>query len=249
MALFTGILGLGSPLQEALYQPPVQNASLLYTPIWQILAGPKRRFSIWLDDISAKKGRLSFGDIDHSLYTGKLKSTPLVLDEGNFTQWAFDVSSIVRVNGNGTRDILTTPEDLSRVVPDTGSPNIYLPTPLYAAITAPLNPVTINNTIYIRCSFRTSFKAHLEFQFPGKAGKAGPLISVPYSEIIYPFGYPDKEGGLRDEAGNELCYSGVLPNGDGPVRLLGAPFLRSAYAVYDAGNLEIGLAQAKVGRR
>jgi hypothetical protein len=42
----------------------------------------------------------------------------------------------------------------------------------------------------------------------------------------------------------EMCYFGMVP-GDGPVRLLGASFLRSAYLVFDAEDLVVKMAQAK----
>lgn len=217
-------------------------------PFWQNLLLERHLpnlFSVWLNKQSAKTGTFLFGEVDHTKYERELQGVPIELSaDGKFMDWRVNLTSVTRIDGHGNSDLLTN-ATISNVVLDTGSPNMYIPSTLYRAISAPLNVTIINSTTpYVPCSFRSS-RSYLLFSFPSThLDEVGPNIKVPYEEIIYPFGYPVKYGEPRDEDGRELCYFGVWPT-DGFVRLLGATMLRSAYLVFDAEALEIRMAQAK----
>lgn len=250
-----GILGLGSRYGEGLFGSPASPVAgqpdATYTPVWENLVHwgyiERRLFSIWLNDQAAKTGTILFGGFDEEKYEGELRSVPLILGtvggEKVFTEWRVNLTSVSRADENGNVELLTASNFTIQVILDTGSPNMYLPTDLYAAITAPLNPAIISTFPYVACTFRDSTTA-LEFSFPGRNRSEGPKIRVPYREIIYPFGYPANMGEIRDSEGNELCYFGLQPT-DGAIRLIGATLIRSAYMVYDAENLEIRMAQVK----
>lgn len=182
-------------------------------------------------------------------------ATPLNLQgTDRFDHWEINLSSIARIDENGTRELLT-PANLSlSVIPDTGSPNIYLPPSIVRAMTSTLNitlvqPSPSETFLYVACSLRSS-KTAFEFAFPGRkgtggaVGNGGPRIKVPLADIIYRFGDPANIGEVRNEEGVELCYLGLNAI-EGPIRLLGATMLRSAYIVFDAENLEIRMAQAR----
>jgi hypothetical protein len=251
-----GILGLGPRFAESLFSSPLSplynQENGTYDTVREniFLRGYTTRnvFSVWLNDQAAETGSILFGGVDERKFEGKLKSVPLILSGGKLMGWEINLTSITRVDGHGKQEDLTNGTSIQNVVLDSGSPNIYLPSSVVNAVLAPLNATTHkdngNDTPYVLCSLRSSATA-LEFQLPGLEGAyAGPKIKVPYREILYPFGYPENVGEVRDEEGRELCYFGMIPT-DGFVRLLGATFIRSAYVVYDAENLEVRMAQAK----
>ncbi|KAL5416181.1 hypothetical protein PMIN03_002220 [Paraphaeosphaeria minitans] len=194
-------------------------------------------FSVWLNHQNAKEGTLLFGSVDKSKAHGGLKSAPLTsvvqTPNGNdFTEWSVNLASLTRRAGQAGSEepLLRTTQN---AILDTGSPNMYVPQYLYDALAAPLN-VTL-------CSSPDS----LHFTFAGKDGSDGPQIRVLYSEIIYLFGMPANPGEVRSEDGTELCYLGVLSNNGSGIVLLGNTFIRSAYVVYDADDLELRMAQSR----
>ncbi|KAF1844978.1 acid protease [Cucurbitaria berberidis CBS 394.84] len=258
-----GIFGLGSRLQEAVYSSPTSpfhgDLSATYTPLWERLglASPsgKRKFSVWLNSQNAEKGSVQFGGEDATKYHGRLRQVPVNLWRGELADWSVNVTSVtrVRVDGSGeeTKTRLTAEDYSVDFVIDTGSPNMYIPTTLYESVVAGLHATeVINGAPYVPCSLRSTSTGFLDFEFQTDAkgrrrSRYHPVkIRVPYSEIIYPFGYPVTVPPVRDVDGADMCYFGVVPQ-DGRIRLLGATFARSAYLVFDAENSEIRIAQAK----
>lgn len=259
-----GIFGLGSRFMEAVYGGPTSpfrgKPGKIYIPLWERLAlmspGGKRVFSVWLNAQNAERGSVLFGGVDEKKHTGELKRVPLNLEGGERLEWSINVSSVsrVRVDGYaGGKETVTrlTPANYSLDYTfDTGSPNMYVPTTLYEAITADLNVTErINEASYVPCRFRDASSGFLDFGFrttdsTEKEKDGGVTIRVSLGEIIYPYGFPVTWPLVPDRNGEKMCYFGIVPN-DGPVRLLGATFIRSAYAVFDGEANEVGLAQSK----
>lgn len=250
-----GIFGLGSRLGESVYasstSPYRGNLSATYTPLWErlALASPSRekKFSVWLNAQSAKTGSVQFGSTSPSKYTGRLTGVPLNLDAktGLLAGWNANLTRITRLSAQGAHYPLTPKNYSLDFTLDTGSPNMYIPTPLYTAIAHNLNATPITNGApYVPCSLRSADTGSLIFDFAARPGAPHARIKVPYAELIYPPGFPVTVPPVPDRDGEAMCYFGVVPT-DGPVRLLGATFLRSAYVVFDAERLELGLAQAR----
>jgi hypothetical protein len=255
-----GIFGFGSRFSEVVYSgltsPYRGNESYTYTPLWEryALASPSRtrKFSVWLNQQSASRGSVLFGAEDSSKYTGALQNVPINLRNGKLSGWNVNVTGVIRVSENGAKARMTQGNYSTDYTLDTGSPNMYVPTALYEAVVKGLNATDIiNGAPYVECGLRETLGEYLEFGFgiedddkSGRSGKHQAKIRVPYSEIIYPFGTPVTVPPVRNKDGVEMCYFGMVP-GDGPVRLLGASFLRSAYLVFDAEDLVVKMAQAK----
>ncbi|KAJ4313093.1 hypothetical protein N0V94_007127 [Neodidymelliopsis sp. IMI 364377] len=255
-----GIFGLGSRLSESVYSSPTSpyrgNLNATYTPLWERLAltspSRKREYSVWLNAQGAKKGSVQFGGEDPSKHIGTLARVPLNLDPktGLFAEWNINLTSVTRTYAESPHDKKIT----KRLTPrnytvaftlDTGSPNMYVPTSLYNAIVEDLNATEImNGAPYVPCSLRSISTGYLDFDFATRTKGRAIKIRVPYSEIIYPPGLPVTVPPVEDRDGEVMCYFGVVPN-DGPVRLLGATFLRSAYVVFDADGLEVRMAQSR----
>ena len=75
----------------------------------------------------------------------------------------------------------------------------------------------------------------------GFGGDGGPSIAVPLAELISPIiNHDGSHRAFRN--GEPICSFGILPGDPGPY-LLGNPFLRSAYIVYDLTHNQIAIAQ------
>eukprot|EP00440_Ansanella_granifera_P059953 gb/GFBE01064980.1/.p1 GENE.gb/GFBE01064980.1/~~gb/GFBE01064980.1/.p1 ORF type:complete len:467 (+),score=133.10 gb/GFBE01064980.1/:1-1401(+) len=62
--------------------------------------------------------------------------------------------------------------------------------------------------------------------------------------------YIDRARGPENKEGMENCWAHLMPVGDtgrGPIFVLGMPFLRAFYTVYDVENKRIGMAKARHG--
>ncbi|KAH6110629.1 hypothetical protein HBI65_008980 [Parastagonospora nodorum] len=252
-----GIFGMGSRYNEAVYSGPTSpfrgNKNATYTPLWEriALASPssKKRSSVWMNSQSAAQGSVLFGEEDSTKYHGALKTLPLNLVDGELRGWNVNVTGVTRIFSENVKERLTPGTYAVDFTVDTGSPNLYVPTELYKAIVKGLKATDIiNGAPYVPCSLKNSSTEHLEFEFPVRARTHHTddfaSIRVPYGELIYPFGLPSTVPPVRNADGVEMCYFGVVPN-DGPIRLLGASFIRSAYIVFDADQKALEIAQAK----
>lgn len=258
-----GIMGLGTIFRSSAYENPkspvYRDPSRTPLPVWLNLHRQgliaKKLFSVWMNSQAASTGSLLLGGIDDTKYVGELKSTPVLLQgpEQEFVEWTVEVASVARVVGDSSdgeqiskRENLTAPEWSLPAIVDTGSPNMYIPSSLFASIAAPLNVIMhpTANTPYVPCSLRES-SAYLEWAFAGRHEEIGPLIRMPYREAIYRFGMPGSLGEVRNEDGEELCYLGIIP-WDGGIVLVGDVLLRNAYVVFDGEVRVLRMAQAKV---
>ena len=247
---YVGIIGLGSRFGEAivLNPSPGQSGNSYPTIYDQLLLHgyiKRRLFSIWLNDQSASTGSILFGGIDPTKYRGQLRSLPVILSGPNkvFTGWRVNLTSIVYVNRDCNKTQALTADDfeLSTVL-DSGSPNMYLPSSIANSIAFRMNATMYQGFPYVSCKLRRSSEA-LEFAFGGK-NQGGPVITVPYSEIIYPYGAPANLGNVTASDGSPLCYLGLIGT-DAPISLLGDTFIRSAYLVYDVDSLQVMMAPAR----
>lgn len=245
--------------------PGFQNPDATFPTIYDQLQlngyTNKKLFSIWLNDQSAKKGSILFGGIDSTKYRGKLHSLPVILQNNIFTFWAVNLTSVTYTNcsssssgrGAKTHKALLTPSDFEiTTILDTGSPNMYLPSSLAEKIYLRTNAVlrmdvvTKKGTPYVPCALRQSPES-LEFGFGGSTTRRGHdkfKITVPYSEIIYPYGLPANMGKVNADDGSPLCYLGLIGT-EGEIFLLGDTFIRSAYVVYDVDHLQVLMAPVK----
>jgi hypothetical protein len=253
-----GIFGVGTRSSESWYQSPDspywQDYDKTYMSLWERLAlqspSAKPQFSVWLNAQDAKSGTVNFGGVDRSKYQGRLIGIPLNLDSGTGDPagWSVNLTSVVRTSiddkGKEKTTWLTARGYSIDFTVDSGSPNMYVPTKLYESIVEDLDATEImNGAPYVPCSLRSAKSGYLDFGFNPGTGHQDAIIRVPYSDIIYPPGLPVTVPPADDRHGEKLCYFGVVPN-DGPVRLLGATFLRSAYVVFDAEEKELKMAQA-----
>lgn len=248
---FYGMIGLGSRLGESVSvnrgSPGFRNPNATFPTLYDQLQAhgytARRAFSIWLNSMSATTGRITFGGIDTKKYHGELVSVPVQHGQGMFFDWAVALTSVIRCStgyGHPKEIVLTAPNLAVTVILDSGSPNMYLPWILAQNISSALNASTHFGFPYVPCAERR-VDSTLDFGFNGGSG---PRISVPQSELIYPFGAPSNIGPVNASDGTPLCYLGVI-GVNGTKFLIGNTFQRSAYLVYDVDNLQVAMAQAR----
>ena len=192
-----------------------------------------------LTTAESSTGSILFGGIDTAKFHGGLSVLPIQKSPSDNTLDDFTValSSISLADASGKTVIVQ--DDLALpVVLDSGTTLSYLPdvvvNPILSAIGA------VNNSDLgplVPCNFSSS-PASLGFNF-GSAG--GPMINVSFSELILPL-YNSNGSQPHFQDGRNACGFGMTSTNQQPY-LLGDTFLRSAYAVFDMGNSQIGLAQ------
>jgi hypothetical protein len=127
---FWGIIGLGARLGESTFVNPSSpffgNPNGTFPTLYDQLQAhgytARRTFSIWLNSISARTGRIIFGGIDITKYHGPLVSVPVQLTQGHFFAWAVALTSVACCDA-GTKEDLTAPDYNATVVLDSGTPN------------------------------------------------------------------------------------------------------------------------------
>ncbi|KAK6083345.1 eukaryotic aspartyl protease [Seiridium cupressi] len=245
-----GIAGLGSPLQESVYNNPAspvyQQPDYVFPTLWEQLYlhgyTSRRLFSVWMNQQSAAEGTINFGRIDNGKFVGGLRTIGVILgQQAEFTSWVVNLTSVQYLDSEGGETSLTGNDWSIHVVLDTASPNMYLPAIIYNHVADLMGAQIVQGFPYVPCSVRNSTES---LQFGFGMSMVGPQITVPFKEIIYPYGLPANIGEIKDETGNPLCYLGLIET-EGSIFLLGATFIRSAYVVFDVDGLQVAMSQAR----
>ncbi|KAI9692460.1 MAG: hypothetical protein M1822_006691 [Bathelium mastoideum] len=200
-------------------------------------------YSLWLNDIDAPTGSLLFGGVDKSQYTGVLSSLPIVPDgpHGEYFHAKIPFNGIYINNGIGSIANATNTTAGSfpiNVTLDSGAGQIYLPLRAAQNIYETFNVSYNANSGLASCDCSlTHSNASIGFAF------GDTTIFVPMRSLVT----PDSSyvTGTCDFLIWTPVFANVGPSVEG-FYLLGDPFLRSAYVVYDLENKEISLAQSAV---
>ncbi|EPS32969.1 hypothetical protein PDE_07930 [Penicillium oxalicum 114-2] len=187
-------------------------------------------YSLWLNEFDAV-GSILFGGVNKARYEGELQTLPVVPVRGRYQSLTLALTEII-VEGSKDSTSVSKGMPLATTL-DNGSPLIELPQeivdPVLRAVGARYS--SKYDLAYIDCDEATS-DYNVTFSF------SGAKISVPMNALVFPSKYR-WEGLPSDE-----CLFGIKPGQPG-FSLIGDPFMRSAYIVYDLDNNEISLAQAK----
>ncbi|MCJ1384559.1 hypothetical protein MMC17_007676 [Xylographa soralifera] len=229
------VFGVGYPTQEGIViknisQPQYLNGASALKSAGLIEASA---YSIWLNDISAGKGSVLFGGVDTAKYTGPLQTVPIV-PVGNlgpndprgpagtvlYGDLAISLDAIGTSKGAATT--LSTPAGFPlTVILDTGTTWLELPqqvcTNLCSAFGCTAGP---NNVYTLPCNTA----GNITFNF------SGINITAPVAEFQRDLGFGSGQCSFDIQATNSSY-------------ILGEPFLRSAYVVFDLDANEIAIAQ------
>lgn len=233
-----GIMGFGPP-------PYGFNNSNFYPMVLTTMAKQgaikSPAFSLHLNDFNASEGSVVFGGVDKKKYTGSLAKIPFQTvefeasngDKFGHSSYYVTIKSM-KLTPPGTTSTSKT-YDLATnalVSLDSGSSNNILPPGLAAQVCTDLKgtPSPNGGNCRVDCSIRQQ-SGGITVELDGKS------ILVPYYNLI-------NEETFREVASCSLMISDNHMFGNPPSGLLGAPFLRSAYAVFDWGNSNLHIAQS-----
>lgn len=225
-----GIFGIGYPENQA--QPPLPRPMKDFPTFSEILVNNGltniEAFSMWLD--SEDTGCVLFGGVDRAKYSGDLVAVPIVVDpDGVYGTFRITLRKIVFSSEKTDKQLVNQSKLPVDVVLDSGTNFISLPAELVANIHQALQASVDDGYHWsmVNCGLRKSSMT-LDFTFDSTT-----TIRIPMSALINP--------PLAD-----LCELAIVPDLEGsPV--LGTPFLRSAYVVYNMEDNEIALANVKPG--
>ncbi|OOQ82675.1 aspartic-type endopeptidase opsB [Penicillium brasilianum] len=185
-------------------------------------------YSLWLNKYDGT-GNLLFGGVNKAQYQGELQTVPVLPVYGQYSSLAIALTDISVKGSEGSKSY-TTGLPLA-VSLDNGSPMIALPKeildPIFKEVDAGYSSSAA--AAYIPCD-QANADYNVTFSF------SGATVTIPLSELVFE-GYT--ETGFPDNA----CIFGLTYSEPG-VNLMGDPFLRGAYVVYDLANNEISLANA-----
>lgn len=214
----TAIWGLAPFLTKSHPKYPAFNSNLKSQGFVK-----KEAFSMSLNDIQGQDGSIVFGALDKSKYVGDLWAQNITLPD----RFSLNLTSLTTVNG--TEVPLSAPQ---YAILDSGTTSLVFPDDTLAQLVSGLDvtPLPFLN-LYFWNSVPTSGEVELAF------GDAKIKIAVTslYNEVQNIFGIPLFLG----------LPSSFFNLGD--LTILGDPFLRSAYVVYDYDDWEIAIAQASDG--
>lgn len=172
-------------------------------------------YSIYMGS-SSQDGRIIFGGVDHSKYSGKLQKVPLKSDH-QFIISLDSVSYNKQTLSSSSVDALL----------DSGTTVMLLPSDLVTSMVQTIDP--FHDDLVVDCSKLNSDNS---FQFTF----SGAVIDVPFRNLI------DSRSANQDGSipTSGQCSVGFQPS-SGTV-ILGDRFLMGAYVVFDLENKEIALA-------
>jgi hypothetical protein len=245
----TGIMGVSFASGESIVDNEEGQGEINPQPYPSLLDVMKqqglistRAFSLYLDDLAADTGSILFGGYDKAKFKGDLGILQIQRDARSKTYSSFSVIlNSVGVTDSTGSTVLTTSNMPNVILLDSGSAFTLIPSDLLDQLVRYFGAVQYENFHWVVPCALDGLTGTLDYQF---SGPTGPLVSVPFTELVVPIidlatGYH-----FTDSDGDPLCRLGLSApmSADMPL-ILGDTFLRSAYVVYDLDNLQIGIAQ------
>jgi hypothetical protein len=190
----------------------------------------------------SETGSILFGGYDKGKFKGDLIAMPIQPDaqSGQITSMTVAWTSLAITDPTQGTQTLTSKNFALATVLDSGTTLTYVPPDLYNQVASFANVMAYEGmeSGLVECEAMAQYKGTLDFGF---VGSGGPVISVPFSELCFP--YTDDSGHpLSFDNGATACYFGLAPTQDNTQILFGDTFLRSAYVVYDLDRKEIAIA-------
>ncbi|KAJ6258617.1 Barrierpepsin [Drechslerella dactyloides] len=185
-------------------------------------------YSVYINDIRNDGGDLYFGAVDSAKYNGTLKSWR------NYEVSQIPVTGVYWIAPNGTNSSLTSGLMRSNAVGELqlGTPSLWLPNSVYSALINSIPDLRYSpsyEAYTLDCQSANSDMGTLQFDIDGV------MISIEVRQIL-----------LEYPPGSGFCVFTAYQNEDaglrGPDYLLGTPFLRSAYSVFDFTNNRTSIA-------
>ncbi|KAK6498949.1 hypothetical protein TWF481_011520 [Arthrobotrys musiformis] len=188
-------------------------------------------YSIYINDIRSDGGEIFFGAIDEAKYEGTLATFD------SRTVGRVDIQGVYWIDPDGKNTTLADSQDIgSQSVAEIqlGTPSLWVPNSVYRGLINAIPALTFS-TAYeaytVDCAVADADLGSVQFDL------GDTIISVPARQILVE--YP---------TGSGVCiftlYQSSKPRTTSPDFLLGTPFLRSAFTVFDYTNNRTSIAQS-----
>ncbi|KAK9780906.1 putative Peptidase A1 domain-containing protein [Seiridium cardinale] len=220
LGLISGILGLGPYLTGFAIN---QSYPRVLDNMFKQGLVNSRAYGLHLGDSDDATGSLTFGGLDRGKFIGALQGVPILRSRDNRARLTVDYDLLsLSLPSNGTKKYIIND---TNVLLDSGTTFINLEPNLAEPICEELGATVDNSTGYpiVDCSVR-NWTGGLTFTFGSK------LITISYHCLIF--------------AADGLCAVGIQALPSGEQQILGVPFLRATYAIFDFDDLNRHLAQA-----
>lgn len=231
-----GMFGLGYDRNEA--QAPLGQEKY-YPSFGQTLVDRGminvKAFSMWM--IDDDMGVLLFGGVDRLHYNGELKTVPIIpSDDGGFIDFQIQVHKISVSQGKDEMALSLSVPFATTALLDSGCNTLNVPPKMATDIYKFLEAETLadDDNYFVRCTIADSSPVTFDFTLDANT------IRIPLKSFILPW-----FGDLQPKAGDRLCHLAI--RGQEGEYVLGIPFLRNVYVVYDLDHNEISLAPVKRG--
>lgn len=225
-----GVIGLGYASNEwGTPTSPTLSEALLNQGLIKLNA-----YSVWLNEINAEAGSVVYGGVDKSKYS---RLTILPVQQMNTPGTNPYRELVVNLN---KASYLGKKSPAVVALLDTGTEYLQLPGKFVRDIYKAMKAVPDEkNDYYVDCSLANS-KETMDFEFGTDPEIV--LIQVPLSSLVY---QPYQSRLVPSNAnGDPLCSLSLAQANSNDIAVLGSPFLRSAYAVFDLTNNQISIGQA-----
>ena len=266
MALFfppyTGILGLGYSSHMAYPGTKAKNHKVALPPSFvealvQADAISSRLYSVYLNTLD-RQGSILFGGVDTAKYRGPLTTLNVVAEDekpaDNFFLYLESVTMWPHGGDNQTI-VRSTKHKRYITVPDTGTPDWYLPTSAYHKVIEQAG-VTSTHDVLLSTSFEDerfvkpcSDVAHgtnttrFDIIFSGNGTNTGTL-NLELADLFTPLTSEDGSA-MTDEVGQSMCWLRVVES-DELFVITGSAVMRAGYWVFDLDNGQVSVAQANL---
>lgn len=238
-----GILGLDT------YDQTIASRSY-FGNLWENKKLDSPVFTFYLPSGSLLNGQLTLGGVDTTKYTGEIRTVRLHVDTNGLTwgrAWMVGMSGLYansKLLANSTDG--KTPMSLSYAVFDTGTafiqtPDVHTATALYAQISPKFEMIDPAGAWGVPCETMATLAPTLTFTF----GEGTENVNFTIPAKNYNLGeYPTKKGYCQGVFNSPITPS-MAPDNK-PTWIIGSPFLKEFYSVWNGLEKHIGFARPSV---
>lgn len=237
---FAGIIGLDT------FDPNIDSRSYFWN-LWQSKKLDNPVFALYLPSGSLNSGQLTLGGVDTTKYTGEIRTLRLHIDTNGLTwgrAWIAGMSALYangKLLANSTDG--KTPMSLSWAVFDTGTafiqtPDVNTATALYAQISPQFEMIDPAGAWGVPCELMATLAPTLTFTF----GEGAQNLNFTIPSKNFNLGeYPTKKGYCQGVFNSPYMPS-IAPDNK-PTWVIGSPFLKQFYSVWNGLEKTIGFAR------
>ena len=254
----TGFMGIGPDPDLYARKPLKKNISSTLDSLVAAEVTKSRLLSLYLDEISSSSGSIVFGGVDESKFdtSAGLVTLDILADPGTGA-YDFYLIQMTNLSITSAGQSRALPISFSPSIPwmptlvDSGASTVLVPPQIFSAINSYANaisPPSFDGAYGFPCSASQNETLKNTFLSWTPGDPLNPSVSITYNislaELVVPFyviGTTTPQTLNMDGEDTEVCLFGVQPSYselDG-LSVIGDPFLRRMYVVFDQDSREI----------